>query len=121
MERIAIMPVRDVKYFRTHKVHELTKEDYELALDSGMFYVFYPDACGIYSEDVPQTPPDENPDGVGWPYEMNEDCIDKFKNVTQEHFEAFVGNNCLHEMIYQGHGHNYDVFRCRKCGLEEEK
>lgn len=117
------MSVRDVKFFRTHKVTELDKDDYELALESGMFYVFYPDACGIYSEDVPQTPMDENPDGVGWPYEMGDDYIDKFKNVTQEHFDTWAGTTteCVHDMVYQGHGHNYDVFRCIRCGFEEER
>ena len=125
------MFVRDVKYFRAHKVHELTKEDYELVIDSGMFYVFYPEACGIYEEDVIKPRIDvigqngndglhyDNLDGVGWPYEMDDSYIDKVSNVTQEHFEAFVG--CLHDFVYNRNEPEYDVFKCIRCGKEIQR
>lgn len=28
---------------------------------------------------------------------------------------------CQHDWKYQGHGHNYEVWQCQKCGAEEEK
>jgi len=144
---------RTHSYFKERKVHELDKEDYDLLKASGMFYVFYPQACGIWEEDrlnkdtfsdymgVSQDAQgqdykiQDNPDGVGWPYEMGDDYISKVTNVTepkssdnavtQEHFDEFVGdlnkNECSHNMVYKGHDHNYDVFKCYKCGYEEER
>ena len=29
-------------------------------------------------------------------------------------------SKCVHDWVYYGHGHNYDVYKCRKCHKEEE-
>ncbi len=28
---------------------------------------------------------------------------------------------CVHNWVYDGHGHNYDDYRCTKCGTIEER
>lgn len=28
---------------------------------------------------------------------------------------------CVHNWVYDGHGHNYDDYRCTKCGHTEER
>jgi len=28
---------------------------------------------------------------------------------------------CKHDFKYDGHGHNYSVYKCSKCGEEEER
>jgi len=88
------MKERDTKYFRAMKVHQLGKEDYELLKSTGMFYEFYPEACGIYEEDIliSGTYGQDNPDGVGWPYEMGDEYMSKVSNVTKDHLDSFVGN-----------------------------
>lgn len=46
------MKVKDAKYFRSIKLESLTRDEYDLVKDSGMLYEFYPEACGIYKDDV---------------------------------------------------------------------
>lgn len=29
--------------------------------------------------------------------------------------------NCIHDFKYDGHGHNYSVYKCVRCGQEEER
>ena len=56
---------------------------------------YYPEAYGAWCDDVASKQiPEDNPDGVGWPYEHGDMYIDKVTNVTQvtqEHLDEFVG------------------------------
>ncbi len=38
-----------------------------------------------------------------------EDAIDSLRKI------------CTHRMNYEGHGHNYSVYKCDICGHEEER
>ena len=57
--------------------------------------------------------------------ELDDDEIDfilrrrnhiSLKKNTQE-----KRNICHHVFVYTGHGHNYSIYTCSKCGTEEER
>lgn len=49
---------------------------------------------------------------------------DKEKETVPPHIiwlNNFYGTTkCKHDWRYEGHGHNYNVYKCAKCGLEGE-
>lgn len=57
--------------------------------------------------------------------ELNQDEV----NMVISHRELIVmqerqrseRKNCHHVFVYDGHGHNYSVYKCTKCGEEEER
>lgn len=118
------MNVKLTKYFRSTPLHKLTRQEHNFLVACGCLNEFYPTACGIYEDDAGKSRIDqigqngndgdhydENPDGVGWPYEHGDDYIDKVNKVTQV---------CDHDFVYEGHGHNYDVYRCIHCGIRRK-
>lgn len=101
MEGEIIMKRKWAVYFKTTPIHRLEKDEYLALKDSGLFYEYYPQATGIYDDDVQQSRIDvigqNGNDGdhykdLGWPYEHGDDYIDKVNNVTQDHFDTFVGD-----------------------------
>ena len=39
--------------------------------------------------------------------------------LAMEHALELCGGN--HNFAYDGHGHNYSVYKCTRCGFEEER
>lgn len=64
-----MMNVKLTKYFRNTPMHKLTRQEHNFLVAAGVLNEFYPKACGVYEDDVKQS-------GL----------------VTQEHFDAFVGD-----------------------------
>lgn len=99
------MNVKDTKYFRSIKLESLTKDEYDLIKASGMMYEFYPEACGIYKEDVLNKRIDiighngndgshykndgshnvnvneDNPDGISWPHRYEQGYAEKIESI----------------------------------------
>lgn len=124
MEGEIVMKRKWAVYFKTTPIHRLEEDEYLALKDSGLFYEYYPAATGIYDDDVEQSRIDfigqngndglHYDDAQGWPYEHGDMYIDKVNNVTQEHFDEFVG--CMHEWEVWYWNANKDWYKCKKCG-----
>ena len=83
------MSVKFNKHFKSLRLNQLTKFEHSLLVETGLLNNFYPEACGIYEDDVGTKVKDED---QGWPYEMGDSYISKVTNVTQAHLDAYVGD-----------------------------
>ena len=55
MEWGGIMDKRTAIYYKNAKLSQITQEDYLYLIDTGMLYVYFPEATGIQSKDIPHT------------------------------------------------------------------
>ena len=84
-------------YWSSIVLGSLTREEYEGLKSAGMLYVYYPQACGIYEDDMARekasridTIGQNGNDGSHydeptlWPYGVGDDYIDKIYNPPKD-------------------------------------
>ena len=93
------MDRRTAVYYRNAKLDNITLEDYLYLIDTGMLYVYFPEATGIQKKDIPHTMYqqsridtigqngndgehyEENPDGVSWPHKYEAGYAEKIEKL----------------------------------------
>ena len=102
------MDRRTSVYYRNANLSQITQEDYIYLIDTGMLYVYFPEATGIQKYDIPHTMTsridtigqngndgihyrvsgDDNPDGVnielgenGWPHKYETGYAEKIEKL----------------------------------------